>query len=322
GLPYLSVYPEFYNLDHAGLNWLSFVRWDDEKRLISTSITAPLEANPSLRYRLYFEGRNENWDLSRTLSPSFPSPRAMNMEKAAAGAEIRFIESGNWQWNAGVEFSYRKFRNLIGISAGATPFFTSGSSIALRSGVNRVLVRFPERRFTLDSSVGGEFGAFFKNPLGRYGRLQASIKADWLPKARGDDYQIQAQLRAGRTFGEVSFDQLSILGFDRDNGLWLRGHPGLRGGEKGNAPLGRNYVLANWEMDKIIYQGGFLSFKMGPFLDTGKSYDPSGFFGSPKWLTDSGVQSKILVLGSFELILGYGKDLRSGNNSFFTTVSR
>jgi hypothetical protein len=34
------------------------------------------------------------------------------------------------------------------------------------------------------------------------------------------------------------------------------------------------------------------------------------------------VQTKIRVLGSFEFILGYGKDLRTGNNSFFTKVSR
>src|ERR1035437_9731671 len=32
GLPYQSVYPEFYDLRGKGLNWRSLVRWDDEKR--------------------------------------------------------------------------------------------------------------------------------------------------------------------------------------------------------------------------------------------------------------------------------------------------
>ena len=322
GLPYQSIDPEFYNLDRAGLNWLSLVRWDDEKRRAFTEIAAPLGENPTMRYRIYLEGRNENWDLTNTFVPSIPSPKHLNLEKAVGGAEIQFIVSGRWQWNAGVECSYRKFRNLLGIPEQTTPFFTNGSAIALRSGIHRSLVRFPERRLTLDSSAAGEFGAFFENPLGKYGRLEGSLTANWFPEARGEDYEMQAGLRGGRTFGKLPFDEFFALGFDRDNDLWLRGHPGLRNGEKGNAPLGRNYVLVNWGMDKIVYKGAFLTLKAGPFLDSGDIYDPSGYFGSPKWLWDSGIQAKIRVLGSFEFVLGYGKDLRSGNNSFFTTVSR
>jgi hypothetical protein len=34
------------------------------------------------------------------------------------------------------------------------------------------------------------------------------------------------------------------------------------------------------------------------------------------------VQVKIRVFGSAEFVLGYGKDLRTGINSFFTKVSR
>jgi len=322
GLPYQSIYPEFYNLDRGGLNWLSLVRWDDEKRRVFTEIAAPLAENPAMRYRIYFDGRNENWDLTNTLVPSMPSPARLNVEKAAAGVNTQFIVSGRWQWNAGVEYAYRKFRSLLGITGQAAPFFTNGSAIALRSGVQRSLVRFPERRLTIDSSAAGEFGTFFENPLGKYGRIEGSLAANWLPQARGEDYEMQAGLRGGRTFGKVPFDQLFMLGFDRDNNLWLRGHPGLRHGEKGNAPLGRNYILENWEMDKIVYKSAFFTLKAGPFLDSGKIYDPSGFFGSPKWLWDAGIQAKIRVLGSFEFVLCYGRDLRSGNNSFFTTVSR
>jgi hypothetical protein len=102
--------------------------------------------------------------------------------------------------------------------------------------------------------------------------------------------------------------------------LWMRGHPGLLSGQKGNAPLGREYVLANTEIDKIVYTAPFMAFRLGPFLDTGKAYDPSGYFGSPKWMWDTGAQLKIRVLGSFEFVLGYGRDLRSGRNSFFTAL--
>src|ERR1700676_3554611 len=321
-LPYQAVDPEFYNLGRAGVNWVSNYRWDDEKRRLFTEVAAPVFENPAVRFRAYFDGRNENWNITNTFTPGSPALTRLNVEKAAVGAEMRFIESGRWEWSAGVEYSYREFRNVFGISTAAEPFFTDGSAIALRTRVQRWLIRFPERRFTLNASGSGEFGTFFRDPLGRYGRLEGTLATLWLPRARGDDYETQVNLRGGRTIGDVPFDELFTLGFDRDTPLWLRGHPGLQDGQKGNAPLGRNYVLVNAETDKIVYRNGIFTVKAGPFLDTGKTYDPSGYFGSPKWLWDTGVQTKIRVLGRFEVILGYGKNLRDGNNSFFTKVSR
>ena len=119
----------------------------------------------------------------------------------------------------------------------------------------------------------------------------------------------------------MPFDEVYVLGFDRDSELWMRGHPGLLSGQKGNAPLGREYVLVNSEMDKIVYRASFVTFRVGPFLDSGKVYDQSGYFGVPKWMWDTGVQLSIRVLGSCEFVLGYGKDLRSGKNTFYTTVA-
>ena len=321
-LPYQAVDPEFYNLGRAGVNWISNYRWDDEKRRVFTEVAAPVFQNPAVRFRGYFDGRNENWNITHTIVPGSLSFARLNVQKAAAGAEMRFIESGRWEWSVGVEYSYREFRNVFGIPSSAAPFFTNGSAIALRSSVQRWLIRFPERRFTLSSSGSGEFGTFFKDPLGRYGRLEGTLTARWLPKARGDDYETQVSLHGGRTIGDVPFDELFALGFDRDTPLWLRGHPGLRDGQKGDAPLGRDYVLVNAETDKIIYRNGIFTLKAGPFLDTGKTYDQSGLFGSPKWLWDTGVQTKIRVLGGVQVVLGCGKDLRSGRNSFFTSVTK
>jgi len=322
GLPYQSIYPEFYNLDGAGLNWRSLIRWDDQKRRLFTEIAAPLKEDPAIRYRIYFDGRNENWNIADTIISGVRSAATFNLESAAAGAEIHFIVTGRWQWNAGIEYSHRTFRNVLGIASGAAPFFTNGSAIALQMGVRRTLIRFPERRFTLDSRATAEVGTFFEHPLGKYGRIEGSLAGNWFPKARGEDYQTQVTLTGGRTVGMVPFDKLFILGFDRDNDLWLRGHPGLRNGEKGNAPLGRNFVLANMETDKIVYSGSLVKLKIGPFLDTGRAFDPSPYFGSSRWLCDTGPQMKIRILGSFQFVLGYGKDLRTGNNSFFTTVSK
>ncbi|MGH9562407.1 MAG: hypothetical protein ACRD3S_13220, partial [Terracidiphilus sp.] len=321
GLPFETIYPDFYNLNHSGLNSLSLFRWDDQKRRLTTELAAPLFDNPALRYRLYFDARDENWNITNTIVPSAPANARFNLERISAGGELRFIESGRWQWNMGVEYSDRLFRSLIGIPAQAAPFFADGSSIALLSSVQRSLTRFPERRFTLDAGASAELGTFFEKPLGRYGRTQSSLTADWFPQAQGDDYHLQARFRAAATFGRVPLDDLFVLGFDRDTNLWMRGYPALYHGQKGNAPLGRDYFLSNWDFGKIAYDNPFVTASVGPFLDSGDAYDPSNYFGSHKWMWDSGLQTKIRVLGRAEIILGWGITLRSARSSFFATVS-
>ena len=103
----------------------------------------------------------------------------------------------------------------------------------------------------------------------------------WFPREQGDDYETQWRVHAGKTFGQTPFDELFMLGVDRDNDLPLRAHIGTRHGEKGSAPLGRNYFLSNWESDKHVYSNGILTLKLGPFLDTGKILDSSTNAWSP-----------------------------------------
>jgi hypothetical protein len=322
GLPYQTVYADFPRLNQSAWQWNSSFRWDDQKRLVTSELDGPLKSNPAWHYRAYFDLRNENWNFTSTLEPATPSAAFVNLEKASAGMEFQSIVSGRWSWIVGMDYSYRRFRDPLGLPVAAAPFFAGGSNLGLRGSVSHALVRYPERRFTADAKVNSEAGTFFNDSLGRYAKLAGDLRANWLPNARGDDYEVQARLRSGGIFGDVPVDELNVLGFDRDTDLWMRGHPGLVAGQKGNAPLGREYVLANTELDKIVYRAPFMTFRAGPFLDSGKVYDPSGYFGSQKWMWDTGAQLKIRVLGSFEFVLGYGKDLRSGRNSFFTTVLR
>ena len=140
-----------------------------------------------------------------------------------------------------------------------------------------------------------------------------------MPKARGDDYEILSRLRGGDTFGDVALDQLFQLGVERDNNLWLRGHPGTRDGRKGRAPLGRRYLLLNSELYRTVYDGPFFRVRLGPFFDTGAIAGSSGLFGSQKWLFDAGIQARVRVLGSVSVLLSYGRDLRSGAGVFYGT---
>jgi hypothetical protein len=133
---------------------------------------------------------------------------------------------------------------------------------------------------------------------------------------------MNAQVRAGVLAGKATLDELFQLGVERDNDLWLRGHAGTLDGRKGAAPLGRRYFLANWEMDKNVYQNGFFTVKLGPFLDNGAIADSSAAFGSRRWLWDSGVQCKVRILGGITAVLSYGRDLHGGKGVFYGTALR
>jgi tetratricopeptide (TPR) repeat protein len=323
GLPYATIYPEFYNLGRDAVNVTSLVRWDSEKRRLSLAISMPLHGNPSLRLRLYADARNENWNLTQTFAGTGTPLTDLNIRRAAVGAEVHSIVNGRWRWSAGAEIARRNFRNLSGVTSPAErAFFTDATSIAGRLGVQRSLLRVPERRFTLDSSAEARAGREYADTLGPFATVCGSLRAHWFPRAIGDDYEVQARLRAGATAGKATLDELFQLGIERDNDLWLRGHAGTLDGRKGAAPLGRRFFLANWELDKNVYQNGFFTVKLGPFLDSGAVADSSGLFGSRRWLWDTGAQCKVRVLGSLTIVLSYGRDLRGGRNVFYSTVLR
>jgi hypothetical protein len=323
GLPYETVYPEVYNLGGQAVNFTSLARWDSEKRRFSGELSAPLFREPALRIKAYFDARNENWNLSQTFFAAGAPLTDLNMRLVTGGVELRSVVNGRWSWNTGLEFTHRSFRNLDGhISASEQPFFADSNSFSYWLGSERLLLRVPEHRFTLDSSVEARVGRGFRDVFGPFAAARGALRARWLPRTTGDDLEMSARVRAGGTVGRVPLDELFELGLERDNDLWLRGEPGTRNGRKGSAPLGRRYFLANWEIDKNIYRGAFFNLKLGPFLDNGAVADSSGLFGSERWLWNTGAQSKIRILGRVTVVLSYGRDLRGGRNVFYGTVLR
>src|SRR5437879_11418774 len=79
GVPYATIYPEFYNLGHDAVNLTSLARWDSEKRRISLSLSMPIYGDPGLRLRFYADARHENWNLSQTFLGTGTSLPNLNM---------------------------------------------------------------------------------------------------------------------------------------------------------------------------------------------------------------------------------------------------
>ena len=323
GAAYQTLYPEFYNAGGAARNFTSLARWDDQKRRFAAEFSLPLWHDPAKRLRTYLDARNENWNLSQSFAGAGSFLSDVNLRRFAVGAEVRSVSNGYWGWQAGLEAANRSFRNLPAqITRAEKSFFADTASLAAWLGADRWLLRAPESRFTLQGTAAARAGRYFSDGSGGFATLRGSLLAEWFPRAKGEDYAIKAQVRAAGTLGPSPLDELFQLGVERDNDLWLRGHAGTVGGRKGAAPLGRRFLLANWEMDKTIYDHGLVRLTLGPFVDTGSIADSSGSLGSSGWQWDTGAQCKFRVLRSVTVVLVYGRDLRNGRGVIFPTVLR
>ena len=321
GLPFQEVTPEYFNFNGSAINMVSLIRWDADKRRLTTEISGPMARDPRWRFRLGTDWRNENWDIL----PSFTGPAtllaALNLRREAFNAEIVRLVGARWKWSVGAELSHRDYRNVAAGSVLAPQLLAQGYQLKQTTRLEYEVLNFPEHRLTLESGASSQAGRVWSQPGESFEKLQALLEARWLPRATGDDFETRWNLRAAKTFGDMPFDELFMLGLERDNDLWLRAHIGTRDGRKGSAPLGRNYFLSNWETDKKVYSNGFLTLKLGPFLDTGRITDPTPQLGSRNWLWDTGGQLKVRVLG-VGAVFSYGKDLRTGNNAFYTMVGK
>lgn len=315
GAPYLTIYPEFYNLGRSAVNVTSLLRFDPQKYRAFASLTMPLAGNPGHRLQFYVDGRRENWDLTRSFKRAPIDD--LHFEKIEGGAEIRSLVN-DWTWSSGVSLSHRTFAR----APAADAFFTNGFAVEYRAQIERPLLRLPEKRLTVNASASAGFGKLFARGFDPFARLAGSVETVWFPQPQGDRYRLSTVVRSGRTLGDVAFDGLFMLGLERDNDLPLRGHIGTHDGRKGSAPLGRSYFLWNFDVDRSIYDGAFVRIALGPFLDSGRITDPSNAFGSQRWLWDAGVQVKVRILSTVTVAISYGKDLHAGRNAFYATTNQ
>ncbi len=304
GLPFRSVSPEFYNLGRSGTNLVSLVRWDAQKRRAFAELSGPIARDAGKRYRVFLDARNENWNVAGL--------GGFKLEKVEGGVGFKSIVNSRWEWGADLGIGTRRFRNSS---------LPGGASVYSEARTRYRVVDMPGRRFEVVSEATWRVGRTFMESLGLHSQGQGLLEARWFPQARGEDYATVARVRAGKTFGPIPFDNLFMLGLERDNDLLLRAHIGTERGRKGSAPMARSYVLTNWEMDKLVYPAGFAKFTLGPFVDSGRAYTMAGG-GSSKWLWDVGVQAKVRVPGGFTAVFSYGKDLRTGRGAFYARVEK
>jgi hypothetical protein len=321
GVAYETVYPEYFNLRRSAINITSLVRWDDQKRRFAADVSGPLQQNPKWRCRLGVDLRNENWAIRDSFTGFAPLLGALNLRHEAASAEITSFSSGRWAWSAGTELSHRDYREVDPGRTLTPQLLLKGMQLKQTATIRYDVWRVPDRRLVVSSGASSQLARIWSQPAQLFEKMQGALSLQWFPEGKGEDYATQVHVRGGGTAGNDPFDELYMLGLERDNDLWLRAHVGTRDGRKGSAPLGRRYFLANTEVDKSLYSNGLLSLKLTPFLDNGKVTGASSQLGTREWLWDSGLEAKLRIFG-VGLTFIWGKDLRMGHNAFYFTTAK
>jgi hypothetical protein len=309
GLPYQSVNIDWLNIGRSARNLTSLWRWDPDKRRIAITYRAPIARGT---YAIWTDLRNENWQLSW----SGPSPENIDVKSASLNGEIEFDLGGGKQWTPSFHLSRHTFRHGL-----SQPLFANSTVWEVRNRFDFPRWRYPERRLHIDSSVTMRSGRVFSRSSSRLLGAEFASDLRWLPQSRGDTYTVGARLRAGAFTGRLPIDQLYMTAMERDNDLWIRGHAGTRHGRKGSAPVGSRFAMAQLEIARQVFRIPFLRVDAGPFLDVA-NVGGKAALGSRGWLYDTGVEAAITALGRFRFTVVYGRDLRRGDNVFYTALSR
>jgi tetratricopeptide (TPR) repeat protein len=321
GAPYETLYPSYRNLHGSATNVDTLLRFDAQKRRAWTALSAPLNNLPEWRWQIATDLRNENWAIRRSFTGAAPVLGSFNLEREQAGVTLTSLASGVFQWSAGAELSHRAFRNVVSGTALTSSLLTPGFELTQLTSLHARLLDRPEDRFTLTAGATSGFARTMSTPSHLSETLQGSALGHWHPGFRGDAWVLSQQLRAGKLFGTAPFDDLFVLGLDRDDtDLWIRGHIATRDGRKGSSPTGNAYLLSNTDFYRKIYGNGLFAILLGPLLDIGKMGAPTSGLSADQWLFDTGVEARLTVLHT-SVIFSYGRDLRSGANAFFGSAA-
>ncbi|MDA1236466.1 MAG: BamA/TamA family outer membrane protein, partial [Acidobacteria bacterium] len=134
----------------------------------------------------------------------------------------------------------------------------------------------------------------------------------------GRNWNFNTRLSAGALPGKAPFDELYILGVERDNDLVFRGIRNDQDGRKGSAPVGDRYWLSSTDLTRRVAHFSLAEIRAGPFFDAGVVRDSRGEFGDPRTQLAAGVQLELRLFGAFGIRLLYGRDLQTGQDLFFS----
>ena len=136
-------------------------------------------------------------------------------------------------------------------------------------------------------------------------------------------------VKGGTIRGQPPLEDYFILGMDVNPTNLLRGHQVSDHGRNGQGPMGSDFVLTNFDIERRIFTLPFFNsfnvpfviVKAEVFFDTAKTWDRTDVFKDSKLLMDTGAGLKFETPTS-TFNVAYGRSLRDGRSIFYGYVER
>lgn len=287
GLPYRTLFVERRNIAGSGTAVESLWRWDPEKRRALVTLSAPWRQDPGKLLHIALDVRDERW------------VQGFRLRRYEASAAVEFALGPRTVWSTGWRGARREW-------------FVPGWIYSFPNRLSHVFAGWPEHRVTVRWEGEARPGRLTGASASKFLVAHTGLHTEWRP---GGAYEVRWRLSAGSISGRLPVDEWFQFGLDRDNPLWLRGHAGLRGGEKGAGPLSTRYALSQIDAARRIWKRPGVSLWAGPFVD-------AAALRGPGWQCDAGALLRVRTLGGVSMTLLYGRDLRGGRGAFFGDSTR
>lgn len=320
GAPYRTTYLDLWNLGNSGINFNGNYRWDTDRRRLGGQFKIPVPLPGLLHLEVGDTWRSERWDLSPSIRPE-ARPRARFQYKAnSIRLHMKHIPHYRVEIGGGFEYVNRAASGdlpELSTDGGNTGKFALDSSFRLADGryQNRLrLEGFAARRSILGDMnyTGGTAELNNRFTLSKDTRTYL----DWTVKG-------------GTSRGRLPVEDYFMLGLDVQPRHPLRGHTVAEHGRFGHGPMGTDFVLFNFDVDRRLVTVplfnsvniSYLTVKWELFFDGAKTFDRNRIFKQGKlWLDTGGGLRFETPTHSFNIV--YGRSLRDGAGVLFAYVER
>jgi tetratricopeptide (TPR) repeat protein len=320
GMPVQTSYFDLWNIKDSGINFNSSYRWDPDRRRMRSGLKIPLPLPGILFLDVGQTWRSERWDLSPVIrSESRPRAR-FNYKANALRLGVRHIPNYRVEVGAGFEYVNRD-------ATGDLPeLFTDSRN----SGTFRVQtsLRFADRRyqnrlnlegFAARKSIVGDFD---------YSGATAELK-NRFTLARSTETFLDWSFKAGTSHGALPVEDYFVLGVGSNSQNLLRGHSVANHGRYGRGPMGTDFALVNFDIERRLrtiplfdtFNLPYIKVKAEFFVDAARAFDRRRIFQQGKLFVDTGAGLKLESRTvAFNLILG--RSLRDGTGVLYGYIEK
>ena len=292
-----TIYLDFKNIAHRGLNLHAGFRWDPAQTLRELTVSLPRVFGTPLFGRLSLRDRRDRW---------FFAPRegaADGSEFVLSGKEIRLdldhVLSGRISLDHHARLRQVTSEAIMGAAPdNAGTRFVWGGDYAFRIADRPAPAVGAGLGFHYELSGSGAGGQK------RFTRsvLTADLEKSWVPRLSvHESGRATARAAWGWASAGTPFDECFVLGIGPDVEYLLRAYRTSEGGRLGRGPVGRDFILMNVDYLRGLGRLALIDVDAGVFFDAGRiGRAPAPVPATePAWLTDIGLclEARVLRVG-------------------------